>query len=62
MGGAMIRALQAKGRTDLSLIDPALPAFSGISVFPDMHAYEGPMPQAVVLAIKPQMMEAALPR
>ncbi len=62
MGGALIRGLLAQNFRQITLVDPQMPAELGdIRVLPDMGSYDGPRPDAVILAIKPQLMDAVLP-
>lgn len=64
MGAAMIAGWRRQGLAASVVIDPALPAISGEGITvvagPD-EVPDGFTPAAVVLAVKPQMADAALP-
>ena len=61
MGSAILAGLLARDFTRITVIDPALPSLEGVQVLPSFEAYDGPNPAAVVLAIKPQLMDQVLP-
>lgn len=64
MGGAMLAGWRERGLTHVIVIDPAMPDFSGpcIDVLPSGHVIPPEfVPAAIVLAVKPQMADAALP-
>ncbi len=62
MGSALIRGLLVQKFRRITLVDPQVPTDLGdISVLPHIGAYNGPRPDAVILAIKPQLMDAVLP-
>ena len=64
MGGAMLAGWQEQGMAHAVAIDPALPSGHGVgvAVIADAAAIPaGFAPAAVVLAVKPQNAEAALP-
>jgi pyrroline-5-carboxylate reductase len=64
MGGAMLEGWRTRGLAPSYAIDPALPPSPGPELTVVARAEDIPAgftPQAVVLAVKPQMADAALP-
>ncbi len=62
MGGAMLRGWLSAGldAAHVTIIDPALPAFSTVRVLPNLPEGEAP-PTLVLLAIKPQILGEIAP-
>lgn len=66
MGGAMARGWLRGGLTRLVIVEPYadgledLAADARVSIVPALEDLSGELPGAVVLAVKPQMMDAAL--
>ncbi len=64
MGGAMLAGWRERGLSHAIVIDPAMPELGGpsVSVLPSAHAIPPEFrPAAIVLAVKPQMADEAMP-
>ncbi len=64
MGGALLSGWLERGVSQVIVIDPALPSLAApnVQVLPSAHAIPPEFqPAALVLAVKPQMAQAALP-
>jgi len=62
MGGSLLKGWREAGIVDRPLVvDPALPALDGVTVAASLSELADPLPRTVLLAVKPQMMDQALP-
>jgi pyrroline-5-carboxylate reductase len=62
MGGALLKGWRESGIADRPLVvDPALPPLADVTVVASLSDLPDPLPGAVLLAVKPQMMGQALP-
>lgn len=57
MGGAFIRGLLKHETHQITVVDPAKPDFDAVTVLSHIKEFDGPTPDAVILAVKPQIME-----
>ena len=62
MGGALLSGWRAAGTVGRAVIvDPAPGAIpEGIEILPDLASLPDPLPQTILLAVKPQMMDAVM--
>jgi pyrroline-5-carboxylate reductase len=63
MGGALLRGwLESGAVTDVIVVDPhAADAPPGVTVLKSLSDIAGPLPETILIAVKPQMMDAVTP-
>jgi len=63
MGGSLVRGWLDSGAVDRPVaVDPAPPALpAGVAVVADLAQLPDPLPDTILLAVKPQMLDAVLP-
>jgi pyrroline-5-carboxylate reductase len=62
MGGALLKGWRESGVvTDARVVDPALPPLDGVPVVAALDDIPDPLPDTILLAVKPQMLDAVLP-
>ena len=62
MGGALLTGWRESGVVDdARVVDPALPSLSGVPVVAGLSEILDPLPDTILLAVKPQMLDAVLP-
>jgi len=62
MGGALLKGWRESGVVDdARVVDPALPSLPGVSVVAGLDEIADPLPDTILLAVKPQMLDAVLP-
>ncbi len=62
MGSALLKGWRESGVVDRALVvDPALPALPGVTVVASLDEIPDPLPETILLAVKPQMLDAVLP-
>ncbi len=61
MGGSLLKGWREAGIVDRPVaVDPALPPFSGVTVLPALSDLQGNLPNTILLAVKPQMLDQVL--
>jgi len=62
MGGALLKGWLAGGSVKNPIVvDPVTPAIQGVAVVADLAQIPDPLPQTIVLAVKPQLLDTVLP-
>jgi len=62
MGGSLLKGWRESGIVDRPLVvDPAMPSLDGVTVAAALSDLPDPLPRTILLAVKPQMMDQALP-
>jgi pyrroline-5-carboxylate reductase len=62
MGGSLLKGWREAEIVNRPLVvDPALPALGGVTVVANLSDLPDPLPNTILLAVKPQMMDQALP-
>jgi pyrroline-5-carboxylate reductase len=62
MGGSLLKGWRESGIVDEAIVvDPALPSLPGTTVVATLAEVAGPLPMTILLAVKPQMLDAVLP-
>jgi pyrroline-5-carboxylate reductase len=62
MGGSLLKGWRESGAVDRAIVvDPALPSLPGVTVVSALSDVPGPLPKTILLAVKPQMLDAVLP-
>jgi pyrroline-5-carboxylate reductase len=62
MGGSLLKGWRESGAVDHAIVvDPALPSLPGVTVVASLSAVAGPLPNIILLAVKPQMLDQVMP-
>ncbi len=62
MGGSLLKGWRESGAVDSAIVvDPALPSLPGTTVVSSLSEVAGDLPKTILLAVKPQMLDAVLP-
>ena len=62
MGGALLKGWRESGAVSRAIVvDPALPAFDGVQVVASLSEIHDPLPETILLAVKPQMLDQVMP-
>jgi len=62
MGGSLLKGWRESGVVDRAIVvDPALPSLPGTTVVASLAEVAGDLPKTILLAVKPQMLDAVLP-
>ena len=62
MGGSLLKGWRESGAVGTAIVvDPALPPLPGTTVVASLCDLAGPLPQTILLAVKPQMLDLVLP-
>ena len=62
MGGSLLRGWRQAGMVEhATVVDPALPNLADATVVPRLDALEGSLPNTILLAVKPQMLDQVMP-
>jgi pyrroline-5-carboxylate reductase len=62
MGGSLLKGWRESGAVDSAIVvDPALPPLPGVTVVASLAEVPGTLPKTILLAVKPQMLDAVLP-
>jgi pyrroline-5-carboxylate reductase len=62
MGGSLLKGWRESGAVGNAIVvDPALPALPGVTVVPTLSDVSGLLPETILLAVKPQMLDQVMP-
>src|SRR6201996_219970 len=62
MGGALLKGWRESGAVKSAIVvDPALPALDGVPVVAALAEVADPLPETILLAVKPQMLDQVMP-